>query len=93
MKKYLLIITVLTLSVLLTACGGGGGTSDEAIGGISGGSIVITPCETPHVVANYTLLKSGDTIVKEDDNTTIETFHNVDGNKVVCKNGNAHILR
>ena len=89
MKKYLLTITVLTLSVLLTACGGGGGTSDEA----SGGDIVIAPCETPDVVANYTPLLSGDTIISEDNNTTIETFHNIDGNKVICKNGNAHILR
>ena len=89
MKKYLMIIIALSSTVFFTACGGGG-TSD------GGGStqITVAACETPDVIANYTLLQSGDTIVKDEASTVINTFHDVDGNKRICvSSGSAHILR
>ena len=45
-------------------------------------------------IATYTPLQSGDTLVKDDDNTSVKIYHDVNGIKKVCLvSGSAHILR
>ena len=51
-------------------------------------------CTTPATINSYISLYSGDVLVKVEDNTTIETYHNTDGTKKVCLvSGNAYISR
>ncbi len=106
MRNIYLTISSISLALLLSACGGGsGGTSvgdgdspsSSPSGGSSGGSsgggsssteIQVTSCET------YIALLSGDTLVKETDDTVVTIRDNADNTQDVCVNtGAAHILR
>ena len=110
MKKIYLIISSISLALLLSGCGGGGGGTAEGDGDIpsssgddgstttdgggttsgDGGSIIIqvTDCYT------YTILYTGDTLVKETDDTVVTIRDNADDSQDVCVNqGAAHILR
>ena len=47
-------------------------------------------------IATYITLLSGDTIVREDVGVEISVYHDIDGNKKVCRvvgTGNSYILR
>lgn len=83
MKKIYLLISLISLALLLSACGSGGD-------GIQSVTISIVNCDTN----TTTPLLSGDTLIKEDDNTTV-TIVDVDSvSKTVCVNtGSAHISR
>jgi len=85
MKRINLILSTISLALLLSACGGGGETS---VGGDSSGQIAVSSCPT------YTTLNSGDTLVKETNDTTV-TIRSVDSttNEVCVNTGSAHILR
>lgn len=86
MKNIYLILSSIGLALLLSACGGGGGGS-TVDSGDSSTQISVNNCPV------YTDLLVGDTLVKEDDNTTV-TIRDTDGNKDVCVNtGSAHIVR
>ena len=84
------LLTLLTLS--FTACGGG---SDDASFANSETMIDIdVNCTTPATISTYITLHSGDAVVKDDDNTTISIYHDVNGTKKVClESGSAHIIR
>ncbi len=89
-------LSLLTLATLsFTACGGG---SDDASFANSETLIDITiPCQTTPTttdIANYITVSSGDVIVKDDDNTTISIYHDINNTKKVCLvSGLAHIIR
>ena len=86
MKKIYLIISSISLALLLSACGGG-----DAVDSANGStSISIVMCDTN----TTTPLQSGDTIVKDTDNTTL-TITDIDQtSKTVCVDaGSAHIVR
>lgn len=87
------LLTLITLS--FTACGGG---SDDASFKNSETLIDITiPCQTTPTqtdIANYITVNSGDVIVKDDENTTISIYHDINNTKKVCLvSGSAHIIR
>ena len=92
MKKIIITLTLIFTSLWFNSCGGGGS------GGASVTQIQITvACVTSPTLTDidaYITLLSGDTIVKDEDNTTISTFHDIDGVKKVCLvSGSAHIVR
>jgi len=86
MKKIYLILNSISLALLLSACGTGDMSEDTNTG--DNVKVVVTACNT------YTIIQSGDTLVKDSDNTSIITVFNSDGLKKVCvQTGSAHILR
>jgi hypothetical protein len=96
-KKIVSIVTFTILTIGFSACGGGGGDSS-----FSNGQEIIpidvnctTSAVTPADITTYVALESGDAIVKNDNNTTVEIYHDVDGIKKVCVQlgGSAHIVR
>lgn len=81
MKKIYLIVTLIT-ALFLSACNDGNGYV------ASTATIALQNCEI------YTDLLAGDTLVHDEDNTTIKTVFNVDGSQKVCiLSGAAHIER
>ena len=98
-----ILLTITTIIIGFSACGGGSG--DTTFGSATGsgdttlgsGEIIIpidVNCTTPATIATYIPLQSGDTIIKEDDNTSVNIYHDLDGTKKVClDSGKAHILR
>jgi hypothetical protein len=82
--SYSLISTVLILS----GCGGGGGGASFT--GKQG--VPVVSCNS--VNPSYITLQSGDTLVKQMDNTRLEIIHSQNGDKKVCvKSGAAMINR
>ena len=79
-----------------SACGVGGGDSasfenSEILIPITI-ACVTTPTSTD--ISSYETLNSGDTIVKDTNDTVVSIYHDVDGNKKVClESGTAHIVR
>jgi len=83
------VITIFSIALFLSACGSG----DAEFSGTST-TVSIVDCNSSVDVADYSALQSGDVIVKDEDNTSISTYHDIDGNKRVCvDNGSAHIVR
>ncbi|QOY51008.1 hypothetical protein [Candidatus Sulfurimonas baltica] len=97
MKKYMITLTVVFLTVWFTSCSDEGDASFKngvTVISLVGVDCVTTPTSTD--IANYTTLLSGDTIVKDDDNATISIYHDANGTKKICliNNGSsAHLLR
>ncbi len=96
MKNILLITFTIFISLSFTACGGSsdGGEIVE----VQKASINIdTYCvdnPTLQAIETYEILQSGDTLVKDENGTVVETYHDENDNKKVCLvNGSAHILR
>lgn len=90
MKKIITCISVIAAISFFTACSGGG---DANYGGTST-KVTIVDCNSSLVISDYTTLESGDTIIKDEDNTTVSTYHDIDGNKTICiLSGSAYILR
>lgn len=91
-KRIITVVVFLVISISFSACGGGGGSSS-----FEGGQTIIqidVNCTTPATINTYIPLQSGDTIVKNDDNSSIEIYHDVDGIKKVCiVSGSAQIVR
>ena len=97
MKRKYIIQGTLTLLILasFTACGGG---SDDASFKNSETMIdidtncTVSPTQTD--IDTYIPVYSGDVIVKDDDNTTISIYHDINNTKKVCLvSGLAHIIR
>ena len=90
MKKQIKYILITLTTLLFTACGGGEGSANFTGTTVD---IDIVLCSST-TIANYTKLQSGDAIVKDDPNTIINTYHDIDGNKLICvSSGAAHITR
>ena len=95
MKKILTIMAVTFITIGFNACSGGGGNAS-----FENGETIIPitiACETTPTatdIDNYETLLSGDAIVKDDVNTTVSIYHDIDGNKKICLvSGTAHIVR
>ena len=92
MKTVQYTWTALLCAGLMLAIAGCGGSDSSFEAGDDKTAIDIE-CDG-NDIADYIDLKSGDTIVKEDDNTVISTYHNDEGSKKVClQSGSAHIVR
>jgi len=84
MKKIYIAMTIISTILLFSAC------SDDGQGSFDTGDekIVVSVCET------YTVVQTNDLLVKDEDNTTIKTVHDVNGTKKICTlSGSAHIIR
>ena len=89
-------LSLLTLATLsFTACGGGG--DDASFKNTENLVDINIQCEvnaTSSDIATYITVNSGDVIVKEEDNTTISLYHDINGTKKVCLvSGSAHIIK
>ena len=98
MRNILQTVLFLVSLLGLIACGGGGiapVVDDDTNTTIS--IAIDKDCiadQTIEALATYVVLKSGDTIVRDETNTKIEMYHGDDDTKVVCLvNGSAHIVR
>ena len=95
LKKYAL---PLIIALGFSACGGGSDGSFDSSNSQTQIDISIACVTNPIVtdIDTYITLNSGDTISKSGD-VTIVTYHDIDGNKKVCKDqnstGSAYILR
>ena len=90
-------LSLLTLATLsFTACGGG---SDDASFKNSETMIDIdvnctVGTQTQTTIDTYIPVYSGDVIVKDDENTSVSIYHDINGTKKIClEYGNAHIIR
>jgi hypothetical protein len=89
-------LSLLTLATLsFTACGGG---SDDASFKNSETMIDIdvncTVAPNQATIDTYIPVYSGDVIVKDDENTSVSIYHDINGTKKIClEYGNAHIIR
>ena len=84
MRNIYLLISSITLALFLSACG------DDGDGKFDTGEekITVTTCE------NYITLQTNDTLVKDDNNTTVKIIHDSNNTKQVCiVTGSAHIIR
>lgn len=92
MKKILtLTSSILIITTSFTACGGGG---DSASFKNANTIIQIADCNSSSNIADYTKMQSKDTIIKNETDTTIKTFHDINGGKTICVvNGSAQITR
>ena len=89
---YLLITTLTAIS--FTACGSG----DNHVEGFDGNSFeeiaIDKECTNPDIPDEYIALKSGDQIIKDEENSKITILHDENGIKKVCLQiGKAHINR
>ncbi len=93
MRLKVLAITVVSL-LFLVGCSGGGGDSSFKDGATIIPISIICKGATVVDIATYIPLQSGDTLVKDDNNTSVKIYHDVSGIKKVClESGKAHILR
>lgn len=71
----------------LIGCGGGSCPSTEVLA-------INAVCNVDNDVSSYAPLQSGDIITKDEDNTTVNIFHDQDNQKVICiESGKASIIR
>ncbi len=89
--RNILYITILTLiTIIFTSCGNSDSTNTTVQTEISHVIVLITDCYENNPVN----LQTDDTIVKDEDGTTITILHKDDDTKTVCvDNGSAHIVR
>ncbi len=85
---FIIIMGVLT-SINFNGCSGEDG--------INRVTILVTYCvedTTSEALESYVKLSSGDSIIRDEDDTVVEIYHGEDNIKRVCLvNGSAHILR
>ena len=92
----IILVGLLALgAVSFTACSEGDGHFKNADSASTIGidvDCIVNP--TSADIATYITIYSGDVIVKEDSNSSVSTYHDVNGNKSVCRvTGNSYILR
>ena len=86
-----ILLSLITISFI--ACGGG-----NLVEGFNGNSYeeinISSVCTSPDTIDEYITLKSGDQIVKDEEETKISILHDENNLKKVClKYGIAHINR
>ncbi len=93
MKKILLAITIALVLLVFKACSEGDGAFINADSKIEITiDCVVNPIETD--IATYITVISGDVVVTEDSNSSISTYHDINGIKKVCRvSGSAYIIR
>ena len=93
MKNIILVIALIVIGINFNACSGGGGGDAS----FSSGQQIIqidVNCTTVADIATYISLQSNDAIVKNDNNTSVSIYHDLNGTKKICLvSGSAHILR
>jgi len=76
-------------SMAFNSCGGGS-TCASSVAVLA----IDAQCNVANDLGSYTALQSGDVVSKEEENTTINIFHNQENQKVVCiESGKASIIR
>jgi len=93
--KLLTTIIITTTTLFFSGCGGGGGGSDAHFKNADT-KITIIDCNAnvATIPDDYTTMLSGDVLVNETANTTITTYHDINGTKKVCTvSGIAHLIR
>jgi len=98
MKTAILITLSTLLAIAFTACGGGGGGGDNANFSNAEQKIAIdVNCSTQvttTLINSYITMLSGDVLVRAENNTTVETYHDINGTKKVCRvSGSAYLIR
>jgi len=92
--KIKLSITIMTFitALFFSACGGGG---DDGHFRNADSKITIVDCNVSNTtVLDYTPMLSGDVLVNQTDNTSVETYHDINGTKKVCTvSGVAYLIR
>lgn len=89
--KYIISISVITL--FFSACGGGGGSFSNAQEKVD---INVTCVDNPSAanIDSYITIQSGDTLIKEEDNTSVSIYHDLNDIKKVCLvSGSAYLLK
>jgi len=94
--KIALIATIIALS--FNACSDSDSKSVEDSNTTTATTIEIdvecTADTTSADIESYITLESGDTIIKDEDNTTVSIFYDAEGNEKICLvEGKAHLLR
>lgn len=90
MRRIYKLIMITILGLGFYGCGEDGG-SDASFE--STGSTIIGCSDTTDIPDGYTSLSSGDTIVKDSDDTEVVIYHDSDGNKKICvSTGSAYII-
>jgi hypothetical protein len=87
MMRRIYIVSVSFITALfLSACGNGNSLDSSKT------PRDIVDCNSTTVITDYTQMYSNDTIINDEDNTTISTYHDTSGNKYVCtQTGKAHL--
>ena len=92
MKKLLLLLTTMTVSVLLTACGGGGGGGTSGTSGTSGGDAgTVTYKTIPLNVGEKTPVKPGYSIVDSSEDAVLDVLVVEDTRTVTLTKGSASL--
>lgn len=92
MNKVLILVLSFIVTILFTACGGEGSSSFTQERESITSSCVSSPSSND--IDSYHTLNSGDSIVEEEANSTVSTYHSLDGTKKVClDSGKAYIIR
>jgi len=94
-KKNIIKVAMLSLLTLgFSACGGGSDASFENSETIIPVTIDCVTTPDSNDIATYITLSSGDVIVKDDDNTSVSIYHDINGTKKIClEYGVAHIVK
>ncbi len=99
MKTTYLLITLLGILIAMSGCG-------NTVNGFNKSNTTVpteensekiqieTKCTTPLVLSTYVELQSGDTLINDEENTSVTLYHDENNEKLVCLNsGKAHIKR
>ena len=99
MKTTYLLITLLGILIAMSGCG-------NTVNGFNESNTTVpteensekiqieVKCTTPPVLSEYMELQSGDTIIKDEEPSSITLYHDENNEKLVCLNsGKAHIQR
>lgn len=92
--RYIIKSTLISaIIVFFTACGGGDGSFFNAYEKVNiDVSCVNDPDSTD--IDTYITILSGDTLVKENNNTTVSIYHDINNLKKICiSTGSAYLLR
>ena len=94
-RRTLIILTTVLMVLSFNACGSS--SSSETISTTQTAIEISTYCvsnPTLQAISTYTEIKAGDTVVRDENNTIIDTYSDSTGILRVCLvSGSAHIVR